>query len=164
MLIELALMASLYTDLNQVTEEPTLVAPMADVPTVVEAPYFAWGLRPAIRDIKRDLGLDIIYRRDAECDRYPDRRCITVTRQFLPDEEWLGYYEYTAEGGYTITLNDSVGNEYPDLKDNASAHEFGHFLGFSHHDNSGLMSVDDWWDYNRPSDEENEVLFDYYVE
>lgn len=166
MMIELALMAALYTDLNNVapTVEEAFVAPKAQLTTVVEAPYFAWGIRPAIRDIKRDVDIDILYTRGIDCDDYPDAQCLKVTREYLPEVEWMGVYYWEEGNNFYIRLNDYYGNEYKKSKDNAAVHEFTHFLGFSHHDEDGIMGVDTWYLDNRPSDAETEVMVGYYNE
>ena len=166
MMIELVAMAALYTDLNNVATsvEEAFVAPMADVPTVVEAPYWSWGLRPVIRDAKRDFDLDIIYRRGSTCDLYPDRRCLKVTKEYLPEEEWYGVYFFEGDDSpFRIIFNTATIKVDTSLKDNTAAHEFGHFLGFSHHDDEGVMGINSWYRHNRPGPVESAVLYDYYV-
>lgn len=154
----------LAINLNIVAPSPeqALVAPMADVPVVVEAPRAAWGIRPVIRDVRREVGLDIIARRGVTCAQYPERRCLTVHKGAY---EWgeVGKYAYDGLNEYTIRLNTRAMAQYNGaFKQEAAAHEFGHFLGFAHHaDNVGVMGVR-WNSYDRHSPAEYRVLRSYY--
>ena len=152
------------TDMNVPTPEPTLVAPRADVPIVVEAPYWSWGLRHVIRNIDSQIDLDIIYRRGATCEAYPERRCLTVTFENTPDARYFGKYWYNdEEGTYAISLNNGKMPWAQALKVPTAAHEFGHFLGFAHHDVDGLMGHSTWFRYVQPSESEYAALAAYYV-
>jgi hypothetical protein len=164
MLTELAIGLVLAADLNLVSTEPELVAPRADVPVVVEGPYWVWGLRNVIRNIEMHVDLDIVYHRGATCKDYPDRRCLTVSYLSEPDAKYFGYYRYDDEADtYSITLNSGKMPWARPLRVPTAAHEFGHFLGFTHHDDDGLMGEKSWYRYVQPSEAEYGVLQEYYV-
>lgn len=155
LLLSLVLAASAATPGVQ----DALIGPLDPGTTVViEAPYYAWGIRPVSAEIDRKLeGLVVRNRRGIQCEDFPEARCVTVlVEQINPD--YGGLFN-----GDQIIFNSMYGATNRHWRRSVACHEFLHLLGFTHHSDRGCVSegVADW---ERPSLVEYEVLFDHYGE
>lgn len=133
----------------------------AETAIVMEAPDYAWGIRPVAREIDEELdGLRIYRRRGLQCEDYPDRVCLTVTVETL-DESVGGWAWKHGDMSAEIHLNALYSTASREWRKGAACHELLHTLGFNHHTEGGCVG-DVVVNTTSPSDVEWDVLRQHY--
>lgn len=136
---------------------------------VLEAPHFAWFIRPVARELDAVLSpsLNFIYYRGVSCADYENIICVRVTVE--PLEPSVGG-RWQVTGLFTSWWTDhkimfnslySGRASRPLYKRATACHELLHALGFFHHDQEGCANPASI--VTSPSVAEYTVLIDYYT-
>lgn len=166
------LLATALLTTNTTTAEEAFTHPMPPGTTVIiEAPEFAWFIRPAARNLNNvlDGGLTFKYAQGIDCDDYPDDVCLNVEVDVLPDNYgaywWPGVFDEEGTAVYQeIKFNAKYNRSSRYWKRSVSCHELMHAIGFDHFNGAGCYDATGNSISPKPSAAAQKVMSDYYLE
>lgn len=172
MITNVLLATALLTTNNVTAAENAFTHPMPPGTTVViEAPAFAWFIRPIARNLNNVLagGLTFKYEPGIDCDDYPDDVCINVEIDDAPEEYgaywWPAVFDDDGTAIYhEIRFNSKYSGAPRYWKRSVSCHELMHAIGFDHFDGAGCLDAEGNSISPKVSPAALKVLSNHYLE